>query len=1086
MSVLKEIWKDKNWSWSKTLALFIGLMAVLGNSAGYIDDPQYQDFLQLARDVARAEVLAYLEPKINPSIYVTARDYHFAVIDVEDYAILFNGATNKIISWDQNDDGRVLNWALGNLTSGRTWMERVVFIGNFTVTETLNPYAYTQIFIRGVLKAQTNLNDAIIEQTSAGSHIEIYEGEIDGNLANQATVDVGRGIEFQNVDEIKIESVWIHHTKGEAVRLRDGEQASLDYTADHTEGSLLTVYNFDDAQGAVNGHNVTDDPMFQILAGSKGSILDLIGETGSEDGLTIDGESTALTSGSHIRATIKDVADNGLEFLSYAVDNAVEITVEEAADYGAYTEALNGNNTIHDSTFNGTGSIQDGAYVAGEGLRVLNTHIFGYTTAGKAGIHEVAGALWGQYVGNDLRGNDIAAIRVDPKATWLSNKGDNFSTVGGDWDYKITPEGSTYLMVDGSSGLMADIGTFDNLVEYAMGNLTSGGRIVLDRGEFIQGGFTDVDACESGWVSDDVDVTVTHDGVVYKEGTYSTKFSVAAGFGTGLMGHKQLSSTIDFSEGDFVFGWFRTEVDFGSNVLSFVLDDATDCSSPHTTLEVFHTENLDTNTWKLLQFPSGVSLWGIPLDLSGAGTVNSIGIQADADPGTVDFYLDDVDFGFGVIKVDDANPFEFLGMGMNQSIIKTADGSNICNFYVTAADFVARDFGVNGNLANIDAVDGCSAFYNRFNTRPLYERLWVFNVRGHAFKQRDGNGMTVQYSKGYNIQNPFFGTSYSDNVKCLYNWAGHITNDDPCWVSTADTGVFVIGNTFFDGVGNLIRIQGGVSDYTEHVVIALNYLFDAPTSAIAISRLQGFSISNNMINATTDLSAVNSGGTEMKYGLYFMSPDCDMGSAKGDYIGYTRQYGIFVADGEGISLVGEILENCGWGSGSYDAIRNQGDNITIMACVVRWTLPGTPQNDRAIKEVGATNSIYVGNYVEDHQYYPSILLVDGSGAIARDNIGFNPTGVQSTPWDNVNDNFGQPDGDTANPLASTDYTCQGVDCTVYVAGDGTGVTLVLKDPSGTAIVTYTTDTAVVVWVPIGYQLNFGAFSVAPTTAVAGN
>lgn len=101
----------------------------------------------------------------------------------------------------------------------------------------------------------------------------------------------------------------------------------------------------------------------------------------------------------------------------------------------------------------------------------------------------------------------------------------------------------------------------------------------------------------------------------------------------------------------------------------------------------------------------------------------------------------------------------------------------------------------------------------------------------------------------------------------------------------------------------------------------------------------------------------------------------------------------------------------------------------------------------------------------------------GDNYIIRNNQGFNDTKARVTnPVNTVQNTIGLT-GSTATVVASTDYTVQDTD--VYLTSSaGTGVSITIKDSAGNTVNTPGATFAGVV--PIGYKVNFGAFSVAPT------
>lgn len=87
---------------------------------------------------------------------------------------------------------------------------------------------------------------------------------------------------------------------------------------------------------------------------------------------------------------------------------------------------------------------------------------------------------------------------------------------------------------------------------------------------------TNIDLCENAFTDDTGgQVTCTADGSDWKEGTYSAKFVIAAGAGTGLLAHHTISE-IDISTKQQVSFWIKSSVTLAASDLSIHLcsDDA--------------------------------------------------------------------------------------------------------------------------------------------------------------------------------------------------------------------------------------------------------------------------------------------------------------------------------------------------------------------------------------------------------------------------------------------------------------------------------------------------------------------------------
>jgi len=100
-------------------------------------------------------------------------------------------------------------------------------------------------------------------------------------------------------------------------------------------------------------------------------------------------------------------------------------------------------------------------------------------------------------------------------------------------------------------------------------------------------------------------------------------------------------------------------------------------------------------------------------------------------------------------------------------------------------------------------------------------------------------------------------------------------------------------------------------------------------------------------------------------------------------------------------------------------------------------------------------------------------------------MGFNPIGVMANPFDTTNDEL-EPGGDAATPTASTDYVVNYADVMLSTSDSGnTDCSIQMKDSSGNslgaALAGAGINTALIYFLPVGYQINWGAFTgVAPT------
>jgi len=109
----------------------------------------------------------------------------------------------------------------------------------------------------------------------------------------------------------------------------------------------------------------------------------------------------------------------------------------------------------------------------------------------------------------------------------------------------------------------------------------------------------------------------------------------------------------------------------------------------------------------------------------------------------------------------------------------------------------------------------------------------------------------------------------------------------------------------------------------------------------------------------------------------------------------------------------------------------------------------------------------------------------GSGSMFRDNLGYNPVGNIANPFDAGNGLI-EVSGAAATPAANTDYTVSGMDIKISSTDSGnTDCAIMLKDPGGNNVLQAALSTIDHMYVPRGFQLNWGAFTgAAPTVTVS--
>lgn len=136
------------------------------------------------------------------------------------YYYMKNGTTGRI-DYSSTNASQVINNALGNLTSGRSYTQTVIMKGNFSVDSPLLLKNYTKLIIDGKLTASANM-EAIIEcyDDVAFEHITVEGGILDGN--KDFGVVCG-GINFTTTGDssfLDLQHIKVYYTENTGVHLQ--------------------------------------------------------------------------------------------------------------------------------------------------------------------------------------------------------------------------------------------------------------------------------------------------------------------------------------------------------------------------------------------------------------------------------------------------------------------------------------------------------------------------------------------------------------------------------------------------------------------------------------------------------------------------------------------------------------------------------------------------------------------------------------------------------------------------------------------------------------------------------------------------
>jgi parallel beta-helix repeat protein len=157
--------------------------------------------------------------------------------------IVYGGADNAG-STDGTDPDAVLQAAVDNLTSGRTYYEKVTVHGSYSLSTAWTIPSYTILDLyQAVLTIDANANCNIIENNdSAGgnTNIMVLGGILDGNKANQTTpgTDDLRGILINNTDDVIIKDLYVHDAYVHGIEIKDGSRIWIDKCRSDDNGSV--------------------------------------------------------------------------------------------------------------------------------------------------------------------------------------------------------------------------------------------------------------------------------------------------------------------------------------------------------------------------------------------------------------------------------------------------------------------------------------------------------------------------------------------------------------------------------------------------------------------------------------------------------------------------------------------------------------------------------------------------------------------------------------------------------------------------------------------------------------------------------
>lgn len=179
----------------------------------------------------------------------------------------------------------------------------------------------------------------------------------------------------------------------------------------------------------------------------------------------------------------------------------------------------------------------------------------------------------------------------------------------------------------------------------------------------------------------------------------------------------------------------------------------------------------------------------------------------------------------------------------------------------------------------------------------------------------------------------------------------------------------------------------------------------------------------------------------------------------------------------------------------YTSVNKDYDALTIYGSVTRPLVDVKVERNKFIGGFPYGVDFQANAYVEDVVLEGNTFQGQQTGAInpsinniklyIRNNKGYNPVGTLSTPFETTTTKVGLC-GDESAPTADTLYEVFGVDIWIKATSQTGGTVKVYASDGTTELMDLGASGFDAVFLPIGYKINFGAFTSAPTVTVVGN
>jgi parallel beta-helix repeat protein len=265
----------------------------------------------------------------------------------------------------------VINNAMAALTGSRTWKEKVVVRGNYSVGTTLTIPSYTILEIQGEIQLTAGVNASLIknsDQTGGNSDIEIVGGRLQGNSANETA---GNCIDWVKVNDGRIIDVEVEAAKEYGIYLNTCARNEIAFCNVHNNTKIGILLIADSDRNQVHDNIVYDNTQSGICihTSSFNTVNDNTSVSNDEAGIVSFCSAAKDAAGnifdsnileSNLNEGLKLYADGGNKVGQNVISNNLIRTnswhgitlggsVSGATHYYCYNTTITGNNIQYNS-----------------------------------------------------------------------------------------------------------------------------------------------------------------------------------------------------------------------------------------------------------------------------------------------------------------------------------------------------------------------------------------------------------------------------------------------------------------------------------------------------------------------------------------------------------------------------------------------------------------------------------------------------------------------------------------------------------------------------------------------------------------